>query len=68
MQQIEEEKTRKYKLFLEKEKEKEKRFKKIYHFDLNCFFYGLTLKYEYMKYSISSDSIDMESLQVRLIL
>ena len=33
MQQIEEEKTRKYKLFLEKEKEKEKKFKKIYHFD-----------------------------------
>ena len=33
IQQIEEEKTRKYKLFLEKEKEKEKRFKKIYHFD-----------------------------------
>ena len=33
MHQIEEEKTRKYKLFLEKEKEKEKRFKKILHFD-----------------------------------
>ena len=33
MHQIEEEKTRKYKLFLEKEKEKEKKFKKILHFD-----------------------------------
>ena len=32
-QQIEEEKTKRYKLFLEKEKEKEKRFKKILNFD-----------------------------------
>ena len=33
LQQLEEEKTKKYKLFLEKEKEKEKRFKKILNFD-----------------------------------